>query len=627
MLLSIQRKILLTVAEKIYMNFKNVPFRNVISLGVIVAILATPFASLGQGIIPITSISGGSSVFAFRSVARAVRRFIPTVKPARSKPQRLETVARLKKQYETQAKTKPKVNRAKVVVYNTTAVRTATGLPPEQGSKLFAGFGEYYLDRGEIEVAIERFQEAMNLDPKNIEARTGYSEALAAKGNDLLAKDQATTAKGIFLEAIKFDPNNVAANFGLAEVYAELGETGAAIAAYEKSLTADPKLTEIYLPLGILYYQTGEIAKADDLLTKALALTPNNAETQFFLGLVRSAQNRNEEALGGFQKAKTLDPTLADAFFYSGQTLVRLKLTADAIADYQKATELKPLYFDAWFELGEAFLELKRFDDAIIAYTKAKALQNNNWEVYAGLGEAYRETRKFVDAQANYNLAAVFYVGVKDHSKETLAGFYSKTGLVIGQQCDIDIQKNIPCNWRSVINALKKAADISTDPIDQVNLGWAYFRQGHESAEVKDMVTAKPILEMAKVELEKAVAAGPPASEFALQNLASVQIDLGEFKGAIDTLNKLIAIRPNETFSKYALGVAYNKNGDLANAEKWLRTAADAEPTNLSYLVGLADTLISRKNGKELQKIIDRIRPIDAALAANLEQRKKLLRL
>ena len=318
---------------------------------------------------------------------------------------------------------------------------------------------------------------------------------------------------------------------------------------------------------------------------------------------------------------------MADTFYYSGQMQVRLKKTADSIPDFQKATELKPQSFEAWFEMGEAYLELKNFDEAIKAYTKAKALQNNNWEVYEGLGESYRETRKFVDAQANYNLAAIFYAGVKDHNKETLAGFYSKTGLVVGLQCEIDIQKNIPCNWRSVQNSLKKAADISTDPVDNVNLGWAYFRQGHEAYEKKDMATATPLLESARGYLEKAVAAGPPASEFAYQNLASVQIDLADYKGAIATLTNLIAIRPNESFSKYALGVAYNKSGDLANAEKWLRTASDAEPNNLGYLVGLADTLITRKNGKELQKVIDRIRPLDATLAANLEQRKKLLRL
>ncbi len=609
------------------MIFRNVPFRIAISLIVCVGILATPFAGLGQGLLAISSITGGSSVFVFRNVAKVARRVTTAVKPTLSKVKRLETVVRLKKQYETTAKTTPKVNRARAVVYNTASAKTASALPPEQGSKLFAGFGEYYLDRGEIETALERFQEAMNLDPKNVEARTGFSEALAAKGNDLLAKDKAIEAKAIFLEALKFDPNNVAANFGLAEVYADLGQTVEAIAAYEKSLAADPKLTEIYLPLGALYYQTGEIAKADDLLTKSLALSPDNAETQFFLGLVRSAQGKYEEALAGFQKAKTLDPTMADAFYYAGQMQVRLKKTADSIPDFQKATELKPQSFEAWFEMGEAYLELKNFDEAIKAYTKAKALQNNNWEVFEGLGESYREARKYVDAQANYGLAAIFYAGVKDNNKDTLARLHSNNGFVIAQQCEIDIQKNIPCNWRSVVNSLKKAADTSNDPIDIGNLGWAYFRQGHTAFEAKDMATATPILEMAKATLEKTVALGPPASEFALQNLASAQIDLADYKGAIDTLNKLIPIRPNESFPKYALGVAYNKSGDLANAEKWLRNASDAEPNNVGYLVGLADTLITRKNGKELQKVIDRIRPLDPTMAANLDQRKKLLRL
>lgn len=609
------------------MAFKSLHLKAFVAMGVIGAILTAPYGGRSQGLVPISSITGGASVFVFRAVAKAVKRVIVAVKPSRSKAQQMETTARIKRQYETQAKVTPRPNRAKVVVYNTAAVKQATTLPPEQGSKVFAGFGEYYIAQGDVDTAIERFQEAMNLDPKNVEAKAGYGEALAVRGNNLLAKDQAASAKGIFLEALKYDPDNVAANFGLAQVYADLGQQGDAIAAYEKSLKNDSSLTEIYLPLGVLYYQTGEIAKADELLTKAYAKNPESAETQFFYGLVRAAQNKTDEALAAFQKAKALDATLADAFFFAGEMLVRQKKTADAVPDYQKATALKPGYFDAWVSLGDALLELKDYPGAIEAYTKASKIKNNDWQVFAGLGDAYLQNKNFEQAEANFNLAAIFLIATKDFNKDDAALLYSKAGLAVGQQCDVNIQKNVMCNWPGSIRYLKKAADLTNNPIDQVNLGWAYFRAGHMDAEAKNMAAARPNLELAQTALQAAVAAGPPASEFALQNLAATQIDLGDFKNSIDTLNKLIAVKPDMTFAKYALGVAYNKSGDLANAEKWLRSASDAEPTNLSYLAGLADTLISRKNGKELQKVIDRIRPLDAALAANLEQRKKLLKL
>lgn len=599
--------------------------RAFLTFAAVAAILITPFRTNAQ-LIPLSSITGGSSVFVFRTVAKAARSVISAVKPQRTKEQRLETANKLKKQYETIAKTAPRANKAKTVEPDKLPKNFKT-LPASEGSKLLAGVGEYYNDKGDYEKAMEFFRDAVTLDETNQSAKSGYSESLSMKGNDMLVKGQANDAKALFLEALKLDSKNSAAYFGLGEVYTELDQTADAIASYEKSLENNKNLTEIYLPLGILYYQTGAIAKADDLLTKALAGAPNSAETQFFLGLVRSSQNRNDEALAAFQKAKTLDATMAEAFYYSGEIHTRLKKTNEAIEDYKKAVELKPTHFDAWLALADAYSELGKYDDAVTAYKAASKLKNNDWQVFAGLAEAYRQTKKYQDAEANFNLAALFLLSVKDYSKETLADLYSKQGLSIGQQCDINIQNHVACNWAGAIKALKKAADTSENPIDYVNLGWAYFRAGHTDAENKDIVSARPNLELAQVALQKAVAAGPPASDFALQNLASVQIDLSDYKGAIDTLTKLTAAKPELTFAKYALGVAYNKSGDLANAEKWLRAASDAEPNNVGYLVGLADTLMSRKNSKELQKVIDRIRPLDPAMAANLEQRKKLLKL
>lgn len=602
---------------------KRRQFKGLLAMILLSAILTTTFA---QDLVPVSSLTGGSSVFVFRNSARTAKKFTPTTKPKRTKVQRMETVAKVKKQYETIAKVAPKRAKSKVVdPYN--MPKNARTLPAAQGSKLFAGVGEYYSDKGEYEKSIEFYRDAATLDDTNKAAKAGLSEALAIKGNDLLVKDQAAIAKGIFLEALKFDPNNAAAYFGLAEVYAELDEIDQAIANYEKSLSFDKDLTEIYVPLGVLYYQKGEIAKADTLLTKALALAPNSAETQFFLGLIRSAQNKDAEALAAFQKAKAIDPTQAETYFYEAETLVRMKRTADSIAPYNKATELKPNYFDAWLGLGEAQYELGNFEEAIKAYKAAAKLKNNDWMVFAGLGESYRLNREFDNATGAYRNAALFYTQQKDYNKDTAADLYSKIGLSIGQQCDINMERAVVCQWQSAIRALQRAVELTNNPIDEVNLGWAYFRLAHPDAEAKNLAVAKPNLDIAKGILEKAVAAGPPASDFALQNLASVQIDLGDNKGAIATLNKLIESKPDLNFARYALGVAYNRSGDLNNAEKWLREAIQREPQNISYMMALGDTLIGRKNGKEARKIVDMMRPLSAEYATRLDTKIKLAKL
>ena len=131
---------------------------------------------------------------------------------------------------------------------------------------------------------------------------------------------------------------------------------------------------------------------------------------------------------------------------------------------------------------------------------------------------------------------------------------------------------------------------------------------------------------MARNILTKAAAAGPPASDFALQNLASVQIDLGDYKSAIDTLSKLVKSKPDTTFNKYALGVAYYKSGDAPNGEKWLKDAVQSEPSNVSYMMTLGDVYINRKNGKDAHKIADQIRSISPQTAAQLDMKIKAAR-
>lgn len=591
----------------------------------VVAISAQPLAVMAQDLIAVSSITGGSSVFVFRNTAKAAKRFNVSAKPTRTKAQRIETVKKIKRQYETLAKVTPR--RPKATVVDPAKAPVSKALPPEQGAIRFAGVGEFYLEKGDLDLSLAAFRDALELDPTNALAKTGYSEALAAKGSQYLDRDQAREAKGMFIEALKFDTKNAAAYFGLAEAYTELNEIGEAIASYEKAIEGDKELTEIFVPLGILYYQNNQMDKADETLTKAVALNPNVAEAQFFLGLIRNNQGRDEDALAAFTKAKTLDPNNADAFFNAGESLVKLKRLELAIPEYERATQIKPTHFDAWFSLGEVYFTLGDHPKAIIAYEAASKIKNTDWEVFSGLAESYRLTSNIGKAEANYRLASLFITRVPNYDQAKIAEFDSKIGLMQGQQCDLFQQRNIRCNWQNVIDSLQRAADRTKDPIDYVNLGWAYFMAGHREAENKNLPVARPFLEKAVPALELAVAAGPPAEDYALQNLASVYIDLGDNKLAIETLNKLLQKKPDLDFATYALGVAYFKSNDFANAEKWFRASIDKDPKNVTYYMALSNALISRKDGKGLRALIDRLKPIDAGAADELDKKRQLFRM
>ncbi|CAN5208417.1 hypothetical protein BH20ACI2_BH20ACI2_24370 [soil metagenome] len=600
--------------------------RFVVSAIVIAGLLFTPILTSAQDLVTVSSLTGGSSVFVFRNTARAANQTVAAARPTRTKVQRQESVDRLKRQYETLAKTDTRRTKARILDPKKLPSNVRT-LPAEQGARLFAGVGEYFLAQDQFEEAAQFFRDALSLVATNKEANEGLSEALAMKGNQLLVADKHEFAKTVFLEAIKYDPANTAANFGLGEVYSELNQTAEAVAAYEKSLASDPKLTEIYVPLGILYYQTGEIAKADNLLSKALALSETSAETQFFLGLIRASQGRNADALSAFEKAKRMDPKYAEAFYNSGEILSKEKRFKDAIPEYLRASELKPSYLEAWVGLGDAYYEMKEFSNAVNAYKAAVKLKNDKWELLASLADAQREAGLFNDASGTYNLAIFFMTKDPNHSKARLADFQSKIGFSIGRQCDIDTARSVACRWPSAIKALQAAADLTNDPIDNVNLGWAYFRFAHPQAEMRNMTAAMPNLILARAALEKAMSGKPEVAEYALQNLAAVLIDMGDQPGAISALKKLIDMRPKENFLRYQLGVAYFKSNDFANSEKSFREAVDSEPNYVAALTGLGEALIALKNGKEVRKVIDHLKPIDAGAAARLDAKAKIARL
>ena len=548
-----------------------------------------------QDLVPVSDISGSSSVFVFRNSSKAApQRFVSKQRSRGSKEGRIESARRVTAQYETLAKVAPRRARAAVVDPNTDPrVKMPGEMPPVEASKMFTGVGEYYIDKNDSENAINFFQEAVDLDSKNTIAPKGLSEALALKGNELLVKDQAKAAKELFDRALQYNPNNAVAFYGLAEVYSGQDMDKESIANYEKALQYDKELTEIYVPLGILYYQGGLIDKADSYLTKAVAANPNTAETQYFFGLVRYAQytqtkNTDAEAIAAFRNAIKLKPDYAEAHYYLGKALEREDKEAEAAAEYDKALSLKPNYFEAALDLGSAYYQLERWQDAATAYEKATRLKNDNIQAYINLGDAYRQLKMYEKAEGAYNLAATFIERGDTLDRVDAADTYNKIGYVIAQQCPINAAKGIPCRWNVATASLEKAVALTHDPVDYANLGWAYYNAAKK--DIADQKDGKEKLEKARANLQKATTADSRFLNAPMVNLGLALNDLQDFKSAQDVLTKVVANKPDWTFALNALGVAYYGNKDYKNAVDVFKRAVskDGKYIDAWYNLGMA---------------------------------------
>jgi FimV-like protein len=549
--------------------------RAVFTLFLAAAFLASSLPLSAQTIIPVSDITGGSSVFVFKSTPKAATaRFVTQAKSKRTKDQQLQGAKKLNRQYVDLAKVAPRRARTAAVDPNTLPPQAKINqMPKEQASKLFAGVGEWYIDREDSDHAEDFFRTGYTLDTTNSVAKNGLSEALALQGNALLVKDQADAAKKKFDEALTFNANNAVAYYGIGEVYAASEDNAQAVTNFEKALQIDSALTDIYVPLGVLYYQNGDIAKADRILTSAMAQSPDDPETQYFLGLVRYAQNDNIHALEAFRGAKKGKPDYAEAWYYTGQTLIRLDNPKDAIVELTKATDLKPNYFEAWFALGTAYFALENYPKAIDAYNQAVKFKNSSPQAQANLGDAYRLSGNFRDAEGRYNLANSLAPNDKNFSENEQADVYNKIGFVIARQCDAYAASNTRCGWQRAVTALEKAVTISHSPVDYANLGWAYYNAAHNDLDENRPAEGRAKLTKARDNLLKAVAGSPSYMDGPMLNLAVTYRDMGDYQGAIDTLKKVVAKQPNWAFAHSELANAYLNNKNYKDAADESRKA------------------------------------------------------
>jgi superkiller protein 3 len=573
----------------------------------------------GQDLVPVSDISGGSSVFVFRGSSKASpQRFVSRQRSRRSKAQRIETARKIKTQYEQLARVAPRRAREKAVdPENLPDAIRIKSMPRAEASKLFAGVGEYYIDSKDTDNAMKFFREALDLDPNNLVAPKGLSEALALKGNELLIKDQDTAAKAYFDEALKYNPNNAMAFYGLGELFAGRELDSESIANYERALRNDKDLTEIYVPLGILYYQAGDIAKADDLLSKAMAVDAESAETQYYMGLVRYSQNNNQAALTAFRNATRLKPDYAEAYFYTGETLERLKRPAEAVIEYENALKHKPIYFEAALSQGSAYYEQEKWTEAIASYSKAVKFKNDNIQAYINLGDAYRQAGDFEKSEGAYNLAVSFIERSKDFDRVDAADTYNKIGFVIAQQCPKNMARAMPCRWDTATRSLEKAVALTNDNVDYANLGWAYYNAAKKDFVEKREALGREKMEKAKVSLQKAVSAEPRYLNAPMVNLGMALNDLGEYRAAIDVLNRVVQREPKWTFALNELGLSYLLNKDYKNAISRFTEVTKRDDKYAAAWFNLGKAQFADGNVGEARKAYQKLRRIGSNVLAD----------
>ena len=221
---------------------------------------------------------------------------------------------------------------------------------PDQWTSHY-NLGNYYLDSGDMRLALAAYDTALDLEPRAVMAMVNAAMAHAQAGEN-------TKAEGLLKRALGVSPSNAAANFNMGLLKAERKKMAEAEAHLRTALKADPKMHEAAFNLGVLVAGDRPSESIDNLF-KAFELSPNpkyGYTLAFYLH-----QNKD------FDRASlTLDfmiehwPTHADSYLLLADIREQRDKKAEAIQLLNNALSTKGMAERDRFRLAAKLKDLQR---------------------------------------------------------------------------------------------------------------------------------------------------------------------------------------------------------------------------------------------------------------------------
>lgn len=166
--------------------------------------------------------------------------------------------------------------------------------------------GLIYMEQGDLEAAIDDFDEATKAKPS-------FADAIVNRGIAHTRNKQDERAVADFTAALRLQPPAKVAYALRAEAYVRLGDLDRAIADYTSVLKAEPRRADIYVNRAIVYARKRDFVRATADLDKALDIAPRNASHLTNRAIVRNWKGDTAGAIADLERALEIDPANAAA--------------------------------------------------------------------------------------------------------------------------------------------------------------------------------------------------------------------------------------------------------------------------------------------------------------------------
>lgn len=363
-----------------------------------------------------------------------------------------------------------------------------------------------------------------------------------------------------FQEAANCDPKLTLSYIALGEAYAERGNEGEAIAAYDRALRLEPENPSALRGAAALYLRAKLNAKAATALEILVKKAPADAPAHADLGATYFAMGNLEGAEKEFQQALRLNPKSAATLLGQANLLLRKGEEERAIAVLQQIVLLVPTAYEPRFLLGSAYNRLSRFTEAATQLEAAVRLGAAEPEVYYHLARAYGGL-----GQAEKRSAALAKFAELNRSAKADTEA-RRQALKLVEQAKALVESG---DLAGALTRMEQARDLR--PQDDTIL----FRLASVDYDLAHY-------DRAREAIEEALALAP--SEWVYHLLSGlIEGRSGNLDAARRSLGVAIRLHPSAADAHNALGEVALRQGDIRAAEASFRKAVELDPGQAAY--------------------------------------------
>lgn len=259
----------------------------------------------------------------------------------------------------------------------------------------FAALGEAYWNKYRLDPDPQWLRQAETYSRRAVELNDQLPAVHTTLGRIHRATKERELALQEFQQALKLDPRNPGALRGLAAVYDSMGRQSEAERLYQQATVLSPDSWGGFNEFGAFYLRHSENQKAAQQFRRAVELTPDNALAHSNLGLALDELGKAQEAESELKKSLELQPTYP-AYTMLGRLYYRQRRWADAAAMVEQALQLNRTDYRVWANLAAAYEWLDEPAKADQAYAEeltrveaAAKLTPDDAEMQSRLGVLY----------------------------------------------------------------------------------------------------------------------------------------------------------------------------------------------------------------------------------------------